>query len=312
MTGETDTSLDESGTDNAQLSDSDTPDPWDYFDPDEDTEESQQEEGTDDEADEIKTDDEAEADEAEDDQEADEPDEAKPAVVKLADGTEITHDELIKGYHRQSDYTRKMQEVANDRQATSKEAERITSIADALVEHLTKLIPPEPDTALALSDAGQYTARKAQHDAAVAQLQKIIELGGEAKNVTSTLSDADLQKLKANEDHSLVTAIPSVGTQEGRKKFMSEVADAARHVGFSDEDVGKVVDHRVFLLAHWAQKGLAADKAKKAAKAKAQKAPPANPRKPGQGAKQAGSNVKAMQKLARTGSIHDAVNVDFD
>lgn len=312
MTGETDTPLDESGTDNAQLSDNDTPDPWDYFDPDEDTEDHQQEEGTDDEADEIQTDDEAEADEADEDQEADEPDEAKPAVVKLADGTEITHDELIKGYHRQSDYTRKMQEVSNDRQATSKEAERITSIADALVEHLTKLIPPEPDTALALSDAGQYTARKAQHDAAVAQLQKIIELGGEAKNVTSAMSDADLQKLKANEDHNLVTAIPSVGTQEGRKKFMSEVADAAKHVGFSDEDVGKVVDHRVFLLAHWAQKGLAAEQAKKAAKAKAQKAPPANPRKPGQGAKQAGSNVKAMQKLARTGSIHDAVNVDFD
>lgn len=170
------TPLDEDVTDSAELSEDDTPEDADYFDPDEDHEEADDEAGTDDEPDEE----EGEADTAEaDDQEAD----AEPvyadekAKVKLPDGTEAPVAELIQGNMRQQDYTRKTQELANDRKAVAADVERMQRITEAFVDHISALVPDAPDASLALSDPNAYTAQKAQHEAAMAQVQKLIEAG---------------------------------------------------------------------------------------------------------------------------------------
>ena len=83
-------------------------------------------------------------------------------------------------------------------------------------------------------------------------------------------------------------------------------------MGFTAQELQQATDHRLFKLAHWARKGMAAEKARAAAKAKAQAAPPVAPHKPGQGARAASGNAEAMRKLSRTGSLKDALAVDFD
>lgn len=311
MTGETNDDSFEEAIDNAQLSETDDPETFDYYDPDEDDEVTEQAEGTEDEADEAdEADDEAPDQETEDEPTASEL--ADDVLVKMPDGTAIPFGELKDSPMLKADHTRKTQELANVRKATTEKIERIERISNTLVEHLTRLVPPEPDVALSFTDAAAYTQAKAQHDASLAQLQKIIELGGQSKEIRTALSDEDMAALKKQHDVELAAVIPSVGTTQGRADFFEGVNEVAQHIGFSKEEIDQVMDHRVHVLAHWAKKGLDADKAKKAVRKKGQNAPPAQPRKPGQAAKQANSNVKAMQKLARSGSIHDAVNVDFD
>lgn len=314
MTGEPDNLPDEGGTDNAALSEYDNPETWTYFDPEEDNEEAPEVEGTDDEPGEVV------AEEVEDQETVEEADEDEPeavtatadAVVQMDDGTTATVKDLISGNMRQADYTRKSQEVANARKAVEADATRIESITEAFVEHLSQMVPQEPDPALALTDATKYTQQKAQYDAAIAQVQRLIEIGNQPKEIKGAMSEADTQKTVAEENQKLADMFPETRTQDGRTKFFGAVQSVANEIGYSTEELQGVTDHRLFALAHWAKRGMDAGKAAAAAKAKAEKAPPATPRKPGQPAKQANRNAEAMRKLSRSGSIHDAVAVDWD
>ncbi|TNE54810.1 MAG: hypothetical protein EP341_05610 [Sphingomonadales bacterium] len=315
MEDETDNLSFEDGTDSVDPSDTDTPETWDYYDPDEDdqdTGEIQEAEGTEDEEGEAEDQPQEEA-ESEEEQEPAEPQVAdENAVVKLADGREMTVAELTKGNMMQADYTRKSQELATRRKAVEEDASRIEQITQTFIDHLANMIPPEPDAALALRDPGKYTAQKAQYDAAVAQVQKLVEIGSQPKEIKDGMSEADRRTLIADENTKLVSMFPETGTKDGREKFFGGVQEAAEQLGFTAQELSGISDHRLFALAHWAKRGMEADKARKAVKAKAQKAPPATPNKPGSGAKKANRNADAMRRLGRTGSIRDALAVDFD
>lgn len=298
----------DSGIDNVNPQADDNAADWDYYDPDEDqdTVDAQAPEATDDGS-------EGEAEEAEpaDDEAEVEASAAPEARVELANGEKVTVAELVKGYQRQSDYTRKSQENANIRRDLEAHANRINGINEAVIEHLTSLVPQPPSEALALQNPGAYIAQKAQYDAAVAQLQKLIEVGGQSKQVTDALTREARGQIAAQERQALMERFPEIATKDGEAKFFSGVSDVAQELGFSAEELSGVLDHRIFSLAHFARIGMEAMKAKQAAKAKAAKAPPASPVKPGR-ATDAKRNVDAMRKLSRSGSIRDAMNIDWD
>lgn len=314
MTDQSDNFADVAETDKVETLEADTPDPYDYYDPDEDQDnvEAEAVEGTDDEDEaETDTEEQSEVEEDAEEKEADEQAEKK-ALVTLADGKQVTHDELVNGYQRQADYTRKAQEVANQRSQVAEQAGRIERITQTFVEHLSSMVPPEPATALAYSDPARYQAQKAQYDASIAQVQRLIEMSNEPKEVTGQITQEQHQKMVMEETRKLQDALPETATREGQKAFWESVVQTGEELGFSRQELAKVTDHRMLLLAHWAKKGMAAEKSVSKAKAKAQKAPPATPRKPGQPAKQANRNVDAMRKLSRSGSMKDALNIDFE
>lgn len=275
---------------------------WDYYDPEEDQDnvEAQEPEATDEAGEEVA---EVEEDEA--------TAEEKTALLKLPDGTEISLDEAANGYLRQSDYSRKTQEVAGLRKSLEADLQIVSGITEAFIDHLTKMVPPSPDPAMALRDPTGYVRAKATYDAAMAQVQQLIEIGKKPKEIGDKLSVADKQSLVAQENALLAERFPVVATPQGRQKFFESAATAAQELGFSMDELSGVTDHRMFALAHWANEGLKAAKARETAKAKVANVPPSTPRKPGQPA-QANRNTDAMRKLARSGSIRDAMRVDWE
>lgn len=296
---ETDTPLD-SGTESVTPENDTAEQEWDYFDPDEDTEEAQDTAATDEGTEETAS------------EEAEDPaPEEQPAQISLPDGTQVTLEEAVKGYLRQSDYTRKATELASTRKALEADLQLVEGITQTFIDHLSKMVPAMPDPAMALRDPNGYVRAKAQYDAAMAQVQQLIEIGKQPKQIGEKLSQADLQAQIAAENAALAEKIPTVATPEGRRRFMESAAEAAQHAGFSMDDLQGVTDHRLFVLAHWANEGLKAAKARETAKAKVANVPPAAPRKPGQPA-QANRNADAMRKLARSGSIRDALKVDWE
>lgn len=289
----------DSGTDNVNPSENDTAADWDFYDPSEDTAETLETAAPDDEAEEGEP--EAEAEEtpvvyAEETQ-----------VVKLADGTEVPVADLKVGYLRQSDYTRKTQEVANERKAVSADVERMQRITTAFVDHLTTLIPSAPPASLALSDAKKYVEQKALHESAMAQVQQLIELGNAPKEISASMSEADQQRQLQEANTRLAEMFPETSGGKTREAFFNGVQSAASDLGFSNAELSAIRDPRVFALAHWAAKGMAAEKARATAKAKVASAPPATPRKPGQGAGQGKGNAEASARFNRTRSVSDAV-----
>lgn len=289
----------EAGTEPVEaLQDDTAEESWDYFDPDEDTE-APAEAATDEGTEESVT------------EEAEEAPEEQPAQIVLPDGTQVPLEEVTKGYLRQADYTRKVTEVASQRKALEADLQLVEGITNTFIDHLTKMVPAMPDPAMALRDPTGYVRAKAQYDAAMAQVQQLIEIGKQPKQIGEKLNTADMQATIAAENAALAEKIPTVATPEGRRKFMESAAEAAQNAGFSMDDLQGVTDHRLFVLAHWANEGLKAAKARETAKAKVANVPPAAPRKPGQPA-QANRNADAMRKLARSGSIKDALRIDFD
>lgn len=290
----------DTGTDNVNPAQTDTEESWDYFDPDEDTEEAPTPEPTDDGTEEA-------ASEEDSTEEAEEP--SATVEFTLQDGTKVDKDELVRGYQRQADYTRKTQEIATLKQSVAARATELDGIVAAFTDHLSSLMPPEPDPGLALRDPNAYVRAKAQYDAARAQVEKLIEVGRQPKEVIGALS-AEEQKAKFVEaNRKLVAMFPQAGTQEGRPKFLEGVTKAAQDVGFTMADLQKVDDPRLFALAHWANIGMKSAAAAKTVREKAKATP--SPVKPGTGATKTGDR-DGMRRLAKSGSIRDAMKVDWE
>lgn len=309
--------LAEAGTEPVETSDYDTSDALTYWDPDEDeqdTPEDQAAEETEDEEGAAEEQPEPEGEEGSEEGAEDQPpaEASMDAVVRLADGTETTVAELTKGHMRQADYTRKSQELATQRQTVSEQASQLENTLNAFIDHLSAIVPAAPDAQLAYIDPQKFMAQKAQHEAAMAKVQELVQLGNTPKQVQQGMSENDRRELVMRENQSLAEMFPETGTKDGRQRFFGDVQQVANELGFSNEELSQQTDHRLFALAHWAKKGMEAEKAKTTAKAKVQKAKPAAPNKPGQPARNANRNRDAMKKLSRSGSIEDALAIDFD
>jgi hypothetical protein len=293
----------DSGTDDIAAQTPDTPADWDYYDPAEDTVEAPEDAATED-----------GTDEAAQEAEISEPVEveaALDAVVTMADGSKITVGELAKSNFRQADYTRKTQEFSQRRQALEANVQTFEGVQNAFIEYLSKLVPEAPDHSLALRDAAAYTRQMAQHQAALAQVQKLVETGEQVKQVKESITSEQRAESLAEENRKLAERFPTVSTKDGREKFFNKAADAATEIGFSLDELAGISDHRIFAALQYAKIGMDAMKARTEAKAKVQAAPQISPRKPGQSG-QGSKSAEAMQKLARSGSFKDALKVDWE
>lgn len=311
--------LPEGGTDTA-LSLEDAAD-IDFYDPSEDNvegdekpQEGEPEETGEDEPDETtaEDDDETETEEEGAEDEAANPEPADDVTVTV-NGEQVPLSDLKAGYMRQADYSRKTQDVANRRRDLEALSARVNHSVEAIADFLIKQIPEPPNPQLAMTNPNEFVQKKALHEAAVQQVNALLSQAGEVKGVTETLTTEQRKELLAEENAKLAERFPATATNEGRKQFFETAATAAKELGYSDDEIQAVADSRMFALAHYAALGMKAEKARDKAKAKVQTAPPVAPQKRQQGNR---SNVRrnqeAMKRLSRTGSIEDAMSIDFE
>lgn len=249
--------------------------------------------------------------------EGDEPDDAaklEDLVVTLKGGEQVPFKELKSGYLRERDYRLKTQEVASKRRDLDEMSSRVANAAQALANFLANQLPEEPSRALAVQDPLEYTRQKAIYDEAFGNVQKIIEMGGTPKQVGQALTQQQHDEALAAENARLAEVFPQTADRKGRDTFFNEAFETARELGFSDEEMQGVSDHRMFVLAHYARLGLAAQQAKERAMGKVNNAPPpaAKPRANGAVVQQSRKNNDAMHRLAKTGSMKDALLIDFE
>lgn len=297
----------------------------DFYDPDEEqetvaTDQTQHSENETDEAEKGQESDEIQASEDGDDvaegeeqgEQVSTPEPADDATVTI-NGEKLTVAELKKSYFREADYTRQKQTVSNKERSLDAMSARVAKSVDIIADFLTKQIPEAPDPSLAMTNPGEFVQKKALHEAAMAQVNALLTQAADVKTVTGELSTEQRKETLAEENAKLVEAFPQTATADGRKQFFDQAAGAARELGWSDDEIAQVLDHRMFKLAHYAALGLAAEKAKGKAMAKVADVPPVTPQRRPQGnSGKAQQNREAMKRLARSGSIEDALQIDWD
>lgn len=235
---------------------------------------------------------------------------------------EVSLDELLNGYSRQSDYTRKSQELAERRKAIgaleqeiSAERAQYAELLPRMREQLQQQLQAEPDwdklyeqnPVEAVRLERKWREVKAQREqqiqAVEAEQQRLLAIK------QRQMQEQVAKQLQA-EQARLPEMIPEWKNADTAKKEAKEIREFLLTKGFSEQDVDGITHAGVVALARNAmlfEKGRA-----KISEAKGQAKPGPKPMKAGsQGTqpRKRGDVEKAHQRLKQTGRVADAANV---
>lgn len=267
--------------------------------------------------DETDADDDAEA-EADDTAEDDADEEADDVLVTLDGGEQIPLSDLKLGYLRQQDYTHKTMQAAEATKAADKAKETFEARAHEAETTLNKvlsfvgnLIPDEPDLALLQTDPNAYNYQLAMRQAVEKELMGLVEIGEEIQAKGQEFSAEDMREQWEKSNAELVKAMPHLSDPARRHAFDEANRKTAAEFGFSPEEIEGTHDHRVLRMVHYARIGMRAEHNRNNAKRRVEtpksakaKGKPVSP--------SARQNKNAMQRLSKSGSLEDALAVDFD
>lgn len=266
--------------------------------------------------------DESESVEASDDTETEAEDESAPvevnvpedALVTLPNGEKVKFADLKKAPMFEKDYRQKTQQLGTERRALAEQAGRINSVLEGFANYLVQQLPAEPSLHLAATDPQEFVRQKALYDASINQVQQIIAQATAAKGESDQLSEAEFAAARKAAAEAVAEKLPFLSNPQKAQQFDKDIAEAASFFGYSQQEVSKMTDPRLFHLAYYAHKGMKAEQAEKKVKAKVQAAPQATPAKKAAAKSNPDflKNKEAMRRLAKSGSIHDALSIDFD
>ena len=175
-------------------------------------------------------------------------DEEKEVFIVKVDGEEIEVDldELQAGYSRQSDYTRKTQQLAAQRKEFEAERQQAQQLAQALNERLSEVEnflsqgTQEPDWAELSKqlDPREYNLARAQWDKQQQQLQAVMA----QKQELQRLQQAEMQRQLEQAQARLPELIPDWRDAEKARSEAQAIRDYAIGVGFSEEALDSLVD----------------------------------------------------------------------
>lgn len=198
--------------------------------------------------DEGESDDEVEGDDA--------PTEPQALTLEI-DGEQVTvtPEEVKASYMRQKDYTRKTQELSEQRKAFEAEANAVLQerqqyqqLLGALAEQIQQTNGPEPDwDTLRNTDPIEYSVqwtewqRKAQKQQLIAAEQQRL----------AQLQQVEQQKIMAQtlerERQALLAVVPEWKDAEKAKSEKQMVIEQGKKLGFSDEELAQAFDHRAIV-----------------------------------------------------------------
>ena len=257
-------------------------------------------------------------DEVEEEEEVEQPD---IYTVKV-DGEEyeVTQDELLNGYQRQQAYTKRSQELAEQRKAFEAEAQQVAQMRDTyaqqleqLSEQLQQVNDQEPDWN---ELAKQYSAEelfvyKAQLDKQKEQARQVEAEKQAIAQQQAQEQQAQMQQHLAKQREEMLDRIPQWRDEDVRTSEREQVIKYAQQsVGFSPQEIANASDARAIELLYKAWQWDNLQSKKPAAKKKASKAPKmakaGQPKTKAQVASR--QKQKSLKRLNNERSIDAAVN----
>lgn len=264
-----------------------------------------------------------EADQSDNDDSTDDSDQepAPPARVKLPDGGEVTLEELTKGYLRQADYTRKTQEIADQRRDVTAKSAEIAQLNSALLQRLQTTeailkasLPQPPDPRLREQDPIEFLSQESAYRARMQQLQAVMHERQQAEQRTTEQTGQQQQEYVRSETEKLLAAVPELKDKAKGEEFARTILSGAQEYGLSEAEIRSVADHRHLLILRdaIAYRKLQASKPKAVEKAK--DAPPVQRpgRRPSQAEQVARVRAEKLKQLRKTGRPEDAAAIFMD
>ena len=261
-----------------------------------------------------------EEDEPQEDQVEEEESEQPQLYTIKVDGedTEVTLEELQNGYSRQRDYTRKTQELAQQRKAIEAKYQEVSQKDAIYSQLLPKMestlkgeLENEPDwNALYEADPIAYVREKDIWNEKKQKLQAVQAESQRLQQESAMAQQQQLQQFLQYGQQQLLEQIPEWQDNEVASKEKMAIRDYGVNVlGYTPQEMDSVYDYRVLLglrnawLQHKTQQATKVKPTEK--KAAARTARPGTSNVP----KSTTPVKKARQKLAKTGKVQDAAKL---
>jgi hypothetical protein len=260
---------------------------------------------------------EAESEEAEYSDESEPVEEVKPRYKAKVGGeeVEVELDELINGYQRSKDYTQKSQALAEQRKAIEAEREHLEQVKQERMAYAQKL--KALDSFLSQQNKGEdlevlketdpigYAVKVAEQSQREKQLAVVRAEQQRIAQQQQAEQQQSLQNHLKSESEKLASVIPELATPKG-DAIRKEIREYAKSVGWSDQELASVYDHRAVLTLYKAMKFEQLQKGKPETLKKVQQAP--KMLKPGTSTPDTKStqDKQVMQRLRQSGKVRDA------
>jgi len=246
------------------------------------------------------------------------------AVTVNGEEQEVTLDELMKGYSRQSDYTKKTQDISEQRkefeELSKQYTEEISQIQNERGQYVQAL---EHAIKNSLAGAEQFAnidwERLRSEDPVEFALKKdeyrdlqdkVRQNQAEQASVQQKQQEEYRKNLKEHlkrENDLLLEKMPDWGDPQKQKGIAEGIRNFAKSAGFSDEEIGGLSDHRSLIMIHKAK--LYDDLQKADVKSKKVKNKPRVVRSGSgvpKGTEQKAKRTKSMNRLKASGRVDDA------
>ena len=230
---------------------------------------------------------------------------------------EVTQDELINGYSRQQDYTRKTQELSQQRKTIEQQQAELAQRDAIYSQLLPKMeaqlkgeLANEPDwNTLYEDDPVGYVREKQLWDEKKEKLSAVSAEQQRLQQEAMVKQQTQLQQFVEYGNQKLLEIIPEWQNQEVALKEKAAISEyAVNTLGYTPEEIQQVYDYRALLGLRNAwlnSKTVEATKKKPTQKAPARVARPGTTNRP----KSAAPVKKAKQRLAKSGKVQDAAKV---
>ena len=279
----------------------------------------EQAEASTDESEELELDSEDVQDEEEDDEEEEVESNVQSFKVR-SDGVDldVTLDELISGYSRQSSFTKKSQSLAEDRKSFESEIAEARQLRSQAIEVLESAKTVQPQQApktpeywqdLKDSDPMQFMFERDDMREAQMQGQMREQQISQLKSQEDQEHQANLEKYISSQRDQLSTLIPEWSDEKIASSERKAIVEYGKGVGFTDKELGEAYDSRAVATMRKAmlydkltqKRGTLKPSHRTSMKAGSQSINPSST-----------SSKKASARLQKSGSVEDAQSVFYN
>jgi len=230
---------------------------------------------------------------------------------------EVTQDELINGYSRQQDYTRKTQELSQQRKTIEQQQAELAQRDAIYSQLLPKMeaqlkgeLANEPDwNTLYEDDPVGYVREKQLWDEKKEKLSAVSAEQQRLQQEALVKQQQQIAQFVEYGNQKLLEIIPEWQNPEVATKEKLAISEyAVNTLGYTPQEIQQVYDYRALLGLRNAwlnSKTVEATKKKPTQKAPARVARPGTTNRP----KSAAPVKKAKQRLAKSGKVQDAAKV---
>ena len=175
---------------------------------------------------------------------------------------EVTLDELRKGYSRQQDYTQKTEKLSQDRKSVdqlknefTRQSEEAKIKRDQYEQQLQllnqQLQGNEPNVdmdQLYRDDPAEYVRYKAEQDRRKELLQASIQEQERIRSEKKVESDKNYQSYLAEQRDLLSKKLPIYADKDKGPEFVKNLTNFAKEIGYTDQEINMLVDHRAVMM----------------------------------------------------------------